>query len=226
VSTTELRMGQEGLQPSTPFATGDRFGISVSALGDVDGDGDRDLAVGAYHASGSTGETWLGRAFVLLLDPAGLGAGSDLVTGVLEIDDTVPGLDGGELLASDMFGRSVAGVGDLDRNGVPDLVVGAHQRRQPGGGKGYLLLLERRGGLVAVDRVVKLASDAQLDADDRYGASVAPIGDLDRDGFVDLAVGAPTDDDGDVDAGAVWIHFLDRDVLRPAPPLPSVALDA
>ena len=48
-----------------------------------------------------------------------------------------------------------------------------------------------------------------LDDDDRFGTSVASLGDLDGDGVGDLAVGATWDDDGGFDHGAVWVLFLD-----------------
>ncbi len=48
-----------------------------------------------------------------------------------------------------------------------------------------------------------------LDDDDRFGISVGSLGDLDRDGAGDLAVGALLDDDGGRQRGAVWVLFLD-----------------
>ena len=48
-----------------------------------------------------------------------------------------------------------------------------------------------------------------LDDDDRFGISVAALGDLDGDGVGDLAVGALLDDDGGRQRGAVWVLFLD-----------------
>lgn len=50
-----------------------------------------------------------------------------------------------------------------------------------------------------------------LDDDDCFGRAVASLGDLDGDGFGDLAVGAPLDDDGGAKRGAVWILFLQAD---------------
>src|SRR5262245_7133229 len=50
-----------------------------------------------------------------------------------------------------------------------------------------------------------------LEITDFFGASVVPIGDLDRDGVVDLAVGSSGDDDGGTSRGAVWILFLGTD---------------
>ncbi len=50
-----------------------------------------------------------------------------------------------------------------------------------------------------------------LDDNDQFGSAVANIGDLDFDGVTDLAVGAPLDDDGGTDRGAVWILFMNDD---------------
>ena len=51
----------------------------------------------------------------------------------------------------------------------------------------------------------------ELDDDDNFGQSIASIGDIDRDGIQDLAVGAPGDDDGGGQRGAVWILFMNAD---------------
>ena len=50
-----------------------------------------------------------------------------------------------------------------------------------------------------------------LNDDDEFGFSMGALGDLDGDGVTDLAVGAPWDDDGGTDRGAVWILFLNAD---------------
>jgi len=49
---------------------------------------------------------------------------------------------------------------------------------------------------------------------DRFGSAVCSLGDLDGDGVEDLAVGAPGDDGGGSDRGAVWILFL-RELFGP-----------
>ena len=46
---------------------------------------------------------------------------------------------------------------------------------------------------------------------DRFGSAVANIGDLEADGVIDLVAGAPLDDDGGTDRGAVHILFLNAD---------------
>jgi hypothetical protein len=50
-----------------------------------------------------------------------------------------------------------------------------------------------------------------LDEHDLFGGAVAVVGDLDGDGWSDLLVGAPRDDDGAPQAGALWVLFLDAD---------------
>ena len=47
-----------------------------------------------------------------------------------------------------------------------------------------------------------------LGYDDHFGSSVTPLGDLDGDGVIDIAVGADGDDDGGSGRGAVWVLFL------------------
>lgn len=93
------------------------------------------------------------------------------------------------LLANDAFGTSVAGLGDVDGDGVPDLAVGAYMDKdyQPGGGAVYVLLLQRMGvpvrgvvsGLSPVRAAVKIApgqrgfGDTSLQPNAYFGASVA-----------------------------------------------------
>ena len=97
------------------LANGDRFGRSVSSLGDFDGDGVSDLAVGAY--GDKTGGTNRGAVHVLLLNSDGT------VKNSRKIASNTGGAPG--LADGDGFGISVSSLGDLDRNGVTDLAVGA-----------------------------------------------------------------------------------------------------
>ena len=96
--------------------TGDRFGATVAGLGDMDGDGRSDIAVGAPLA----GEIGAGVVTVYV------GATGDVIFS-LE----------GEA-AGDDFGDGVDEVGDLDLDGVPDLVVGAPDAGASDGGAIYV----------------------------------------------------------------------------------------
>jgi len=120
------------------------------------------------------------------------------------------------------FGASLACLGDLDGDGVVDLAVGAPYERTPGDlfprGALWILFLRPDGSVRAHAKIGP--SDGgfvgTIDQADLFGYSLAALGDVDGDGVVDLAVGAPGDDDSwpgiaDWNRGAVWILFLRPD---------------
>ena len=114
-SSVKIASGTNG---GPTLANGDRFGISVASLGDLDGDGVTDLAVGAD--SDNTGGYHRGAVYVLLLSANGTVKSSVKIAS---------GTSGGPTLADgDLFGSSVAALGDLDGDGVTDLAVGADRR--------------------------------------------------------------------------------------------------
>ncbi|MCH8345268.1 MAG: FG-GAP repeat protein [Planctomycetes bacterium] len=191
----------------------DQFGSSVASLGDLDGDGVTDLAVGAAEDDdGGTGSgANRGAVWVLFLNTDGT------VKSHQKISDTQGGFTG-TLDDDGYFGNSVASLGDLDGDRVPDLAVGAFADDDGGSGRGavWVLFLNPDGTVKAHQKI----SDTQggftgiLDNTVLFGSSVASLGDLDGDGVGDLAVGARRDDDGcevQCDRGAVWVLFLNTD---------------
>ena len=112
-------------------ASGDSTGFGVAGIGDADGDGFDDVAVGAYGADPATGPSagagWIVRG---VADPSALALDTGLVpanaadtTRTLVIGTAgsrVDGQTGGE-----RFGRSVAAVGDVDGNGAADVAFGS-----------------------------------------------------------------------------------------------------
>ena len=99
----------------------------MANVGDLDGDGVTDLAVGAY--CDDDGGTNRGAVWMLFLNADGT------VKAHQKISDT-EGNFTGMLDDGDCFGCSVASVGDLDGDGVTDLAVGACRRRRRGHGPG------------------------------------------------------------------------------------------
>jgi len=165
----------------------DSFGISVSGAGDVNGDGYDDVIVGARLHTSSFGY-YAGRAYVFFG-----GAKMDNVTDVV--------LDGSQ--NNDFFGISVSGAGDLDGDGYDDVVVGANGAVGASNEAGYAAVF--LGGKImdgAADLLVRGRSPG-----DAFGISVSGAGDLNGDGYDDLMVGAPLNDAGGGDSGAVYLFF-------------------
>lgn len=176
-----------------------KFGQSVASLGDFDGDNITDLIVGS-HTLDSVGAVWL-----LFMNS------NDTVKSFQKITSGEGGFRTGTLSSNCHFGSSVALLGDLNNDGVPDLAVGAQQdpgRRSGGDRVGAMwVLFMNADGTVKTDMMITSAGEefsGSLGDRNYFGTSVAPLGDLNGDNRVDMAVGARGDG-----SGAVWILFMD-----------------
>jgi hypothetical protein len=171
---------------------GDYAGWSVAGVGDWDGDGLADLAIGAYGADDAA--SGAGLVYVVTGGPAGdldLGASTFMAYGESY---------------NDAAGWSVAGAGDYTGDGTPDLVVGAYGDDDGGSGAGsaYVVAGGRSGGeslSLAYAHLVGVSSD------DAAGYSVAGAGDTNGDGIDDVLVGAYLDGTGGAGAGAAFLVF-------------------
>jgi hypothetical protein len=173
-----------GGQPGYGFG----FGTSVAALGDVDHDGVPDFAVGSLwtYVDGTT----FGNALVFSGQ-----TGARIYTLV-----TSQGMGG--------IGTMVAGPGDADGDGVPDILVGEAFEETNGVNLGSAYLYSGRDGSL-------LQSFRGPNANSRFGRAVAGAGDVDGDGHPDLLVGAPGDSTHGGVAGSVTIYSgRDGAVLR------------
>ncbi len=189
------------------------FGSALAPLGDLDDDGTCDLAVGAPGTGSGFGNT-SGEVWVLFLEPDGTLADSQRI-------NSSEGGFVGTLVQGDVFGASLAALGDLDGDGVGDLAVGApfFNPFDDDEGAVWVLYLNPDGTVHANHRISAAEGGfaGELDFDDRFGSALAALGDLDGDGIVDLAVGAPSDDDGaapdqlEIQRGAMWLLFLNAD---------------
>ena len=192
--TTELSSGLNGL-PVLPGGEG--FGSSIANVGDLNGDGNVDLAVGAVNADGTRGAV-----YIVFLNADGTVLSS---TKIQNSTPNTPALDVG-----DLFGSSVASLGDLDGGGATELAlaVGAKQDDTGGLNRGavHVLFLDIAGTSVTVSSTTTIASGLNggpvLTNGDFFGSSLARMGDG------RLAVGAEQDDAGGVDQGAVYLFTL------------------
>ncbi len=235
------------------------FGTSVASPGDVNGDGLRDLIVGAPKFAGSAGEN--GAWFAQLQRPPGQFSQSR--TFALKVGEDT------------RFGSEVCAVGDLDRDGLADFVVAARRYTSNAVAQGAIFLFrgspsgpvldpmstvygdvpgcELGGSLAAADvngdgqADLLAGADGPLDGTNRLGAvwifhgstrgyrnpparilagpapranfgwSVANAGDLDRDGFDDVIVGAPGPPAPQTFGGMALLYRGSRDGLIPIP---------
>lgn len=183
----------------------DRFGSSLTSLGDLDGDGVADLAVGAFGDEGGGGPFANRGAFhVLLLNGDGTAKSSTRIT---------HDLNGGPMLADgDRFGSAVTSMGDLDGDGVNDVAVGAVGDDTGGSYRGavHVLLLNADGTAKTSTKIAhEMNGGPTLSDEDRFGFAAAFAGDLDGDGSVELVIGAQIDSTAGPVRGAVHVLFLD-----------------
>jgi hypothetical protein len=196
--TQKIASGSPG---GVNIAAGDRFGSSVASLGDLDGDGITDLAVGAI--SDDTGGNYRGAVHLLFMNKNGTVKLSQKIASGIAAAPT--------LADSDMFGVSVASLGDLDGDGVTDLAVGAFRDDTGGNGRGavYILFMNSGGTVRSHQKIASgTGGGPTLTDQDYFGRSVASLGDLDGDGVMDIAVGAYRDDTGGSGRGALHVLFL------------------
>lgn len=181
---------------------GDGFGSAIANLGDIDGDGIIDIAVGAV----SDGDLGPGRGavWILFLNSDGT------VKSFVKHNAGTTGLTA--LQNYETFGQSATNIGDLDNNGVNDIIVGAPRNNDGGTQRGAVrvLLLNSDGSLKSVSKISQTAGNFtdSLSNDALFGSSVSNIGDLDGDGVNDICVGATAINNN---TGAIWNIFLKND---------------
>ncbi len=156
---------------------GARFGVALASAADTQGDGYSDLVVGApYFDNGQVDE---GRAFLFLGTSSGLGAIADWTAESNQ--------------ANARYAEAVAWAGDVNADGRADVIVGAPlaDNGQTDEGRVFVFFGTERG--------LNSKPDWQAESNEsgaHFGTAVATAGDVNGDGYADVAVGAPDHDQG------------------------------
>jgi len=181
----------------------DQFGSTLANIGDLNNDGVTDLAVGVqYDDDGGSNR---GAVWILFMNPDGS------VSAQQKISSTEGDFDG-NLQDGVRFGSAIDIAGDLDSDGVTDLVVGSSGDDDGGSDRGaiWILFMNTDGTVQATQKISQTNGefDGFLGTGDQFGHAIANLGDLNDDGVDELAIGALSSDDGGLDRGAVWILFM------------------
>ncbi|MFM7203833.1 MAG: MopE-related protein [Myxococcota bacterium] len=172
----------------------ENLGYAPAFVGDVDGDGFDDMLVSAHY--NDAGGTDAGAAY-LFLGPV---TGSSLTAS--NADAVLLGEQPG-----DYAGFSVSGAGDVNGDGYGDFVLGAPLQDEAGADAGavYLVLGPVSGSIQVANVKARFLGEK---VGDQAGSSVAALGDMNKDGYADFAIGAEKYDDGSKkDTGAVYVIF-------------------
>jgi hypothetical protein len=170
----------------TGLVAGDEFGgREVAMLGDIDGDGTLEMAVGAFMSDGGKGAIWM-----LSLDTTTFNVVSKLkiTEGLNGFTDTLTTGANPNGTEGASFGHALCKVGDLNGDGVPDLMTGANQQNE---GWGYILYLNADKTVKTFTRLNNIDGGFGLVLDplERFSRSISFVGDLRGDGTIAVNYG-------------------------------------
>ncbi len=181
-----------GLAPLPSLLEGDQagaaMGYSVSSAGDINGDGFSDIAIGApQYDNGQNDE---GAVFVHLGSAKGIKPNP---AAVLERNQPEA-----------HFGTSLALAGDINADGLSDLLAGASDFDQGQLDEGVAFVFYGSKTGINPNQAMVLEINQPMA---KMGSSVAGAGDVNADGFNDVLVGAPFYDQGEADEGGAFLYL-------------------
>ncbi|WP_310622361.1 tandem-95 repeat protein [Flexibacterium corallicola] len=196
-------------------SNGDDFGYSVASAGDVNGDGIDDILIGAMAAN-DIGYGGAGESYVVFGKDTQSEGQFWTVSNVISYMNGTDGFIVEGASAGDNSGYSVSSAGDVNGDGVDDILIGARYADPNGqdkAGESYVVFGSSTGNFAPTLNLSTL--DGQngfalkgVNTLDQAGYSVASAGDVNGDGIDDILIGAPqAAGNGNADAGETYVVF-------------------
>ncbi len=177
---------------ATGGASGDEFGASVASAGDINGDGFADLIVGAPKAD-PPGASGAGSVSIYVGGATGLAATPfEVLSGVS---------------AGDEFGTSVSSAGDVNGDGIDDVIVGAPFAQSDVAARSGAATIFLGGASTLASFARLSPRPAMVNDTARFGTAVGCAGDVDGDGFSDVIVGGPNINTMRMELGEASVFF-------------------
>jgi len=189
LSSTLLDPTKTGFTIGASALSGENFGQSLDTAGDINGDGYDDIIIGARSQNGNTGAV-----YVIYGGPS---------SGFMNIDTSSPALDPATTgftitgnAVNDAFGERVSRAGDIDNDGYDDFIIGV-PAKEGGRGAAYVMYGGPKPSLLNIDLSTTTLNPARgfmirgANGGDEFGWSVNPAGDLNKDDYDDIIIGAP-----------------------------------
>lgn len=180
----------------------DFFGIQSCNIGDLNGDGVTDIAVGASRDDDGGADR--GAVWILFMNSNGT------VNSYQKISSTSGGFNGNSLNDDARFGRAIGLIGDLDDDGVQDIIVGANGSNIGGvnNGAAWIIFLNSNG-TVKAQSLIADPSASYLNPNSQFGLALTGVnGDINGDGIEDVIVTAHGDNGNGTSRGAIWVIYL------------------
>ena len=200
-------IGGEGGFVLVPENDAAYYSFSVGPAGDVDGDGLADVVVGNPSADGQATES--GRVYVVF----GKADNDAVDLAALGTDGTGFAIDGEQ--AYDGAGNSVRGAGDVDGDGLADLVIGAtdvYDGPIDFAGRTYVVYGKADTESVQLAMLVDNAAGFMMTGEaeqDLFGFSVSGAGDVDGDGLADIVAGSSWPEPNGTASGRTYVIYGD-----------------